>query len=479
MHIPPIVATIIYAIGILGLFYLGRDEGWRMSKALWIPAVWLFLISSRSVSLWLGIAPVMDDASDAYIEGSPIDRAIFMALLLAALTVVISRMHRVGPLLASNKVILLFFLFCAVSILWSDFPFVAFKRWAKSIGDLAMVLIILTEPDPRGALKRLITRLGFILFPLSVLLIKYYPSLGRRLTNSWTMEATGVTMQKNSLGVICMLFGVGFLWYFGVVYRDRDKPDRRRRLLAYGTIIATIAWLLGACNSLTSIAGLAIAGGVMWLARRTSRTPAIVHLLVLAVLGISLTALFSNPGGQVVEALGRNPSLSGRTQVWSLVLSQDTNPWVGTGFESFWLGDRLEALRKALPNFPISSAHNGYIEVYLNLGGAGITLLALLLLAGYRNVIAAFREDPERGSLLLGLFLATLFESLTEAAFRMMSPAWIFLLLTIITASQVVALEPVAQAGNVLVESEQWIGAESVARNWEWSDESDVPISPR
>ena len=54
---PQAVATIIYAIGILGLFYLDRDRSPRMSKALWIPAVWLFLISSRGVSLWLGIAP--------------------------------------------------------------------------------------------------------------------------------------------------------------------------------------------------------------------------------------------------------------------------------------------------------------------------------------------------------------------------------------------------------------------------------------
>ena len=63
---------------------------------------------------------------------------------------------------------------------------------------LPMVLIILTEPDPMGVLKRLITRLGFILFPLSVLFGKYYPHLGRRLTNSWTEEITGVTTQKNS-----------------------------------------------------------------------------------------------------------------------------------------------------------------------------------------------------------------------------------------------------------------------------------------
>ena len=478
MHIPPIVATIIYAIGILGLFYLDRDEDSRMSKALWLPAVWLFLTSSRPVSLWLGVAPNLNsvDATEAYVEGSPIDRAVFMVLILAAMAVVISRMDRVGPLLARNKIVLLFFLFCAVSILWSDFPFVAFKRWTKALGDLAMVLIILTEPNPMGVLKRLITRLGFILFPLSILFIKYYPNLGRRLTNSWTEETTGVTMQKNSLGLICMMYGIVFLWMFWAAYREREDPDRRRHLLAYGTIILTIVWLLYMCNSMTSIAGLAMAGSVMWLAGRPSRKPTTVHLLVLAVLGISVTALFFDPGGNLVEALGKTSTFSGRKLIWSLVLSQHTNPWVGTGFESFWLGDRLQALRDALPNFPISSAHNGYLEVYLNLGWAGVTLLALLLLTGYRRVIAAFREDPERGSLLLGLFLATLFESLTEAAFRMTSLAWILLLLVIIGSSKILASEPSVglELSSLSASGQFWPWA---AEDWEHSDESEIRVS--
>jgi hypothetical protein len=48
-----IVATLICVIGIAGLFYLNRYDGPRASKALWIPAIWLFIISSRPVSFWL------------------------------------------------------------------------------------------------------------------------------------------------------------------------------------------------------------------------------------------------------------------------------------------------------------------------------------------------------------------------------------------------------------------------------------------
>jgi O-antigen ligase len=437
---PPTIASIIFTIGILGLFYLDRHEDSRVSKALWIPAVWLFLISSRPLSLWLGMAPNLNaaDPSQALEDGSPIDRNLFIFLLLATVAVLVARWDRVGPLLRKNRLILVFFLFCAVSIFWSAFPLVAFKRWFKALGDLGMVLIIVSESDPLAALKRLLTRLGFLIGPLSILFIKYYPDIGRRLTKSWTVEPIGVSTQKNELGLDCMLYGVFFLWMLVSIYRDREDPGRRRRLLAYGTIIAMIIWLLSQCNSTTSITGFASAGVVMWVASRPSRKPALVHVLVLTVLGMAVTALFFDPGGGMVAALGKDPTLTGRTETWGLVLGLHTNPWIGTGFESFWLGPRLKALQEALDGFPINEAHNGYIEVYLNLGWAGICFIALLLVTGYKRVISGIRRNPGKASLFLGFFLCTLFYSFTEAAFRLMSMAWVLLLLVIVAGSQAV-----------------------------------------
>jgi len=447
--IPPPIAAVVYAIGILGLFYLDRGENAQNSMALWIPAAWLLLVSSRSVALWLGMAPSTESAS-VYLEGNPIDRVVFTVLLLAALAVVITRIDKVQPLLGKNGLILLFLFYCAVSILWSDFPLVALKRWTKAVGDVAMILIIVTEPHPMRSLKRLLTHLGFLLFPLSLLLIKYFPIMGTSMSLSHFLESTGVTTHKNQLGLICMLYGLVFLSSFRAVYRRREDPKRGRRLIAYGTVILMIVRLLWLTNSMTSITGFAMAGGVMLLACRPALIPKrpVVHLLVLAVLGFSLFALFLDSAGGLLQQLGRNASLTGRTEVWSLVLNVPVNRWVGAGFESFWMGDRLVELRDALPNFPINESHNAYIEVLLNLGWVGVSLIILLLLTGYRKIIAMFRQDPDSGSLLLGFFLATIFESLTEAAYRTMTPAWIFFLLAIFAASRGISSESHAQIGS-------------------------------
>lgn len=433
---PPIIATVIYCIGIIGLFYLDRSDGPRISKALWIPAIWLFVISSRPISFWLNVSPSYAvNASAAYEEGSPVEQVVLTTLMVAALAVLFTRADRTGSLLRKNGVLIAYFLFCLVSISWSDFPVVAFKRWNKSaIGDVSMILVILTDARPLAALKRVFSRIGFLLFPLSELVIRYYPQIGRRPTNSWTLEPVGLTQQKNSLGLDCLIWGVFFLWMFLSIYRERDDPSRRHRLFVYGTMIAIIVNLLSLCNSTTSIVGLACSAAVVWVATRPARKATFVHVAVLAVLGITTIVLFFNP--DMVEALGKSSTLSGRTEVWDLVLSRHTNPWIGTGFESFWLGPRLEFMFTAIPNLPINEAHNGYLEVYINLGWAGVCFIVALILAAYKRVILRWRQNPRTASLFLGFLLCTLFNAYTENAFRIMTPSWSVFLLVIMAASQ-------------------------------------------
>src|SRR5262252_4299278 len=137
---PPHLASLIFTIGIAGLFYFDRDKKVRVSKALWIPTFWMFFCFSRSASQWLGISSPPSDIADVYIEGSPLDRNLFIALEIAALVVVIGRGRRVASILRQNWAILLFFSYAAFSIAWSDYSVVTLKHWIKGIGDLMMVL---------------------------------------------------------------------------------------------------------------------------------------------------------------------------------------------------------------------------------------------------------------------------------------------------------------------------------------------------
>src|SRR6267143_5184419 len=210
---PSAIATVVYCLLILGLFWLDRDQNARTSKALWIPVVWVSLACSRSPGQWLQMNAV--PSPDQVLEGSPFDRLSYMFLLAAGLIVLVTRGRRIGRFLRANPIILLFFLYCAVSFLWSDYPDVAFKRWTKALGDLVMVLIVLTDCEPTTALKRCLARTAFLLLPASILLAKYYPDLGRTY-DRWegTQFWTGVGTDKNMLGMTCLVFGLGSAWRF-------------------------------------------------------------------------------------------------------------------------------------------------------------------------------------------------------------------------------------------------------------------------
>jgi O-antigen ligase len=95
---------------------------------------------------------------------------------------------------------------------------------------------------------------------------------------------------------------------------------------------------------------------------------------------------------------------------------------------------------KAIIDKTFQEAHNGYLEVWLNLGWIGVSLFALLVITGYRNAVASFQRDPTIGSLRLAFFVAVLMEGLTEAPFRMMSPTWFLLLWAMTDNSMAVRL---------------------------------------
>src|SRR5437773_12489899 len=135
-----------------------------------------------------------------------------------------------------------------------------------------------------------------------------------------------------------------------------------------------------------------------------TRKPWRLHFLVVAMLSVSVCAVFLGRGTGLVETMGRDPTLTGRTQIWHLVLSMTTNPLLGTGFESFWLGPRLQKIWSIYWWRP-NEAHNGYLEVFLNLGWVGAALLAVVLITGYRRVFEAYRRKLPLGNLRLAYFL--------------------------------------------------------------------------
>jgi O-antigen ligase len=121
---------------------------------------------------------------------------------------------------------------------------------------------------------------------------------------------------------------------------------------------------------------------------------------------------------QIAAAAGRDPTLTGRTQMWEMLLSMRTNPLVGTGYESFWLGPRLEWIWDHSGFGEIAEAHNGYLEIYLNLGIIGLFLFGAFLITSYRTICRRLTPFSSFASFTLVLWGVALFYNVTEAAFK-------------------------------------------------------------
>src|SRR5262245_30150124 len=105
---PPLaLALTLLLIGYL----LRRDsrEEPRVSMAVWIPIIWLMINGSRQISQWFGSGPTLSGQTLA--DGSPIDKAVYSALIVAGICVLARRRVRVGEIVQNNLPIVLLLLY--------------------------------------------------------------------------------------------------------------------------------------------------------------------------------------------------------------------------------------------------------------------------------------------------------------------------------------------------------------------------------
>ena len=250
------------------------------------------------------------------------------------------------------------------------------------------------------ALTQLMKRCAYVLVPISILFIKYYPELGRTY-DAWSgMPAnTGITTDKNALGCDCFILGLFFLWHFLRVRQREKGVSRRNELFLCLFFFVTIGWLLHMAESSTSLGALVLGIAVMVVLglKFVERRRLGVYLVIFVVICAVAEGLFGIHN-YIIQALGRDSTLTDRTLIWKAILQIPINPIIGAGFESFWMGERQERI-SSLFSFQINEAHNGYLETYINLGLLGLFITLAFFLATYFKAHRALLTD----SILAGL----------------------------------------------------------------------------
>lgn len=423
-----IIASAIFIVFLAVV--LKRERLPKLSLALYPPLCWIVICLSRSLSQWLQFGGSLDRL-ESEMEGNSLDAAFLSILILIGLRVLYQRRVRIADVIKNNKALLALYGLALMSIFWAAVPLVAFKRWTKWSGSLVMVLVVLSEADPKGAIKSLVKRSAYVLIPLSILFIKFVPRMGRSFTLSGGVDFHGVATQKNEYGLLLLIFGIYFAWELIGAWRRKDREFLKRTGLIDLAFLGVIFWQLIFIDSKTPMICLLLAMGTIFVIGRPyfrgSPKRVLRFIVALVVVGV-LVQSFADLKGMIITSAGRNPTLTDRTLLWGEILKIPINPWLGTGWDNFWLPDRVSRLWDIWRWRP-RSAHNGYIETYLYLGIPGVVLLALVLLGGFKRSVDRFRSDVESGGLALAFWLAALFQNYAESSFHRLSPMWFFLLL--------------------------------------------------
>jgi O-antigen ligase len=301
-------------------------------------------------------------------EGPPWMRMMWFPIYGGTLLFAMLRLERMASVwitaLATAPLIALAF----ISSEWSLLPDVSSRRALALTFTTAFGLYLAA----RFSWARLaeVVAAAFLLMALgSVVAALAFPSLGVESdihAGAWK----GLWLQKNAMGA-AMVRGLLACACAAILV-----PERRTFWAAAAALCAGLVLL---STSMTAFMGMVVCLGSMAGVRMLrSGGLGVIALLWLALLGSAalLAAVVLAPD-QFFALIGKDPTLTGRTDIWDAVLRRVAAEPGGHGFAAFWTAEQGPALYiQEEADWEVPNAHNGWLELLLWFGWTGVWMFA-------------------------------------------------------------------------------------------------------
>ena len=248
------------------------------------------------------------------------------------------------------------------------------------------------------------------------LLAALIPGYGIVSAGKHAGNLVGIFSFKNSLGGYMALAAIMSL---ATLIANKENLEERYSWMHRGVlVVASIMVLLS--GSKTSIAALAISLCVVpfyLFSRYSFRIKVLLYLLGAGIGTGAVVLVAANVETIVVDWLGKDLSLTGRLPLWQAIIRQGMErPWLGYGHGGFWnteyaLNAAFENQWPRLPNTGLylegMHSHNGFIEIFLQLGliGLALSVVHFLIIFSRLFIMACIKKDLERLWMLQTLLL--------------------------------------------------------------------------
>lgn len=339
------------------------------------------------------------------LESSPL-LALLKGLMLITLFFLVSQRWRsIGRLMMRRVGLLMLMGWILASCFWAP----SFDYSWKAANELCIVTLTGFYLAARFSLREFLDLAAIALGLVAGINFLYclaVPSIGLQIgiqAGAWR----GVFIQKNTLSRMMFFSALVFLSLISTQDRnDRSKLGWYRS----GLLLCTLLTLLSQSKAgLLFIIGFALLVPLLKVLR--SRHQVVPPIVFCAFLIATMVAVFvAGNYEEILAALGRDATLSGRTEIWGVLVDKIAQrPWTGYGYSGFWQGKEGESIdvwyvsRDMPPH-----GHNGYLDMALDLGLVGLGLFLVNVVQGLGRSLRWLRQMPMVEGLFPILYLSAL-----------------------------------------------------------------------
>lgn len=332
--------------------------------------------------------PLLAGGGGSTLVDQPQDRRLTMLSLAVygvAGLLVVKRRTAILELVARNGLLFSLVGLAALSAAWSGSPGTTAWR-AVALGLTTLLGVYLATAFETGELAAILAWVLAAVLLLSIAFAKLKPAYGldHIRGDAWR----GVFTTKNELGRVAVL-GVA-VWLVRAI-------TLRGHLGVSLALAGASLYALERSESKTGtlVLGLLVVFLAVLPALRAHYSIAYPSAAVLAGLGVFGGSWLVGHSDAALMSLGGDSTFTGRSEIWSAVWAMiSAQPWLGYGFGAFWRGfdgpsGQVWATIGATP----PHSHNGVLDLWLDLGLAGV-----LLFAGSFLVTAARAARALRGA---------------------------------------------------------------------------------
>jgi exopolysaccharide production protein ExoQ len=417
---------------------LRYDQIW----AIGLTVFYLILTTTRAFDFWKG-----NSVAEAYAnswKGNILISLLGNLVLLVTIPFLIKRYQRVKEKLVQNWPLVILFGYTLISCLWSEFPDIAFRRWMKIFIYFLLLLNLFSLPKPIPLLRKTFLLYIYIVSTLSFVMIFISRKYGWQPYEGGELPC-GIMGHKIGFGLFCAASFFTMLWYSSSGHIP-FKAQIKKHAILYALLLAGLI----SSGAMTAVGGLLLASALsllVYVIMRLRGPYIAAAILLFIIVGILFVFIVNENTAQanllefVLKPTGKDPTFTGRTDIWSAAISfgLKNKPIFGSGFGTLFLGDKSSWLQSVF-GWAVWGSHSAYIETFLETGLIGLAILVLIILDILVHIFEAVYKYKRHSVALLSLVILIIFINFFNM--DLLNPTFAFFLLLFLSFYKSMSVPP-------------------------------------